>query len=355
MAGPAVDVLLPVRAARRTLPSAVGDLLAQQRVEVRVVAVVDAVEGSFAPVAGADGSGGRDDGSRAWLRAAAADEPRLVVMDGPGRGPGPALDEALMAARSPLVALMEADDRCPPDRLRRLYDHMERHPHLMGVVSRVGQIGARTPGMRRYLDWQNSLLTSTAMAAERFVEIPAMFQTGLYRRHALWAAGGFAPRGDWPIDIAFWFRWHQVDLPVEKVPRVLYHWRQHARQSTRSGALHDAATLRACKVAHLEELHGRLGFWPRPLHLLSTGATLDSWRAALESTDVALVCADEWKPGATPPAWPRPAPTELPPPGSAARWGPPLLLVAYGMASTRHALREALGNPGEPQELMFCA
>ena len=38
------------------------------------------------------------------------------------------------------------------------------------VTSRAGQFGARTPGMRRYLDWQNGLLDHDAMAAARFVE-----------------------------------------------------------------------------------------------------------------------------------------------------------------------------------------
>ncbi len=339
---PDIDVLLPVRCARRTLPSAVGDLLAQRGVRPRILAVVD------------DGPDG-DDGSRDWLKALARTDERVIVFDGPGAGPGPALDCALMAVGHPHVALMEADDRCPPDRLRRLFDHMELHPHLMGVVSRAGQIGARTPGMRRYLDWQNSLLSSTAMAAERFVEIPAMFQTGLYRPQALWAVGGFAPRGHWPIDIAFWFRWFQLGMPVEKIPRVLYQWRQHAGQSTRSGGLHDAAPLRACKVDALERLHGRLGWWPRPIHLVSTGATLESWREALESIDVVLLGADEWKPGRPAPSLPLEPPTEFLPPGSAARWGPPLLFAAYGMEATREKLRDALGRPDEPDVLMFCA
>jgi hypothetical protein len=339
---PRIDVLLPVRCARRTLPFALADMLAQERVDVRVVAVVD------------ERSAGGDDGSAAWLTEQARSEPRLIAMPGPGRGPGAALDRGLTTVTTPpaaLIALMEADDRCPPDRLRRLYDPLQLHPHLMGVVSRAGQIGRRTPGMRRYLDWQNGLITGTEMAAERFVEIPALFQTGLYRRQALWATGGFEPRGDWPIDIAFWFRWFAIELPVAKVPRVLYRWRQHAGQSTRTDAQHEAAALRACKVDALVQLLGRNSLQPRPVRLVSVGETLAAWQRDLEAANIELVDAVSWKPGRPAPEWP----TDLTLPGVAVRWGPPLLLAAYGMPRTRDALREALGHPLEPGVLLFTA
>ena len=359
VAGPRIDVLLPVRRARRTLPSALGDVLAQRDVDVRVLAVVDTdppghgatTDNTVTRVARSDAAPGDDDGSLAWLEARAADEPRLVVLRGPGAGPGPALDLALAAVRAPLVAMMEADDRCAHDRLRRQYDFLELHPHLMGVVTRAGQFGARTPGMRRYLDWQNGLTTQQAMAAERFVEIPALFQTGLYRTQSLWAAGGFAPRGDWPIDIAFWFRWFQLGLPVQKLPRVLYRWRQHARQSTRSGGHADLDHMRACKVAALTALHGRRLWWPRPILLVSTGATLQAWRDDLAAADVELIDTVDWKPGQPPPSLPANWHPPKPPPV----WGPPLIVAAYGTPSVRDKLRAALGHPSEPDALLFTA
>ena len=83
MRSPRIDVLLPVRCARRTLPSAVGDVLGQTRVDVRIIAVVD------------ERPEGGDDGSAAWLEDQSQAEGRLIVLHGPGRGPGAALDRAL--------------------------------------------------------------------------------------------------------------------------------------------------------------------------------------------------------------------------------------------------------------------
>jgi len=305
---PPIDVLLPVRNARRTLPAALADVLAQQDVRLRVLAVVDT------------DADGRDDGSAAWLAAAAAREPRLLLLRGPGRGAAAALQLGLEHCEAGLVGHMEADDRCPPDRLVRLATALV--PPLAAVTSRAGQCGARTPGMRRYLDWQNGLLDHDAMAAARFVEIPALHQTGLYRRQALLAVGGYRCGGAWPVDIDFWLRWFEHELPVAKLPRVLYRWRQHAGQSTRGGAWHDLGSLRAAKLAALARLYGPAGRQPTALHLLSTGRTLEQWREALPAAGLVLAAADAWRPG-----------QRLPPLAAGAR-----RLAVYGMAVTRERL-----------------
>jgi glycosyltransferase involved in cell wall biosynthesis len=321
--GPRIDVLLPVRLARRTLPSAAGDVLAQRGVDLRLLAVVDA------------GPDGADDGSRDWLEALAHRDRRVLVLEGPGRGVGAALDLGLAAVQAPLVAHMEADDRCAPDRLARLAAALDADAALAGVTCRVAQFGARTPGMRRYLDWQNGLLTHEAMAAERFVEIPALHQTGLYRAAALRALGGYAPRGDWPADIDVWLRWFEhPTLRVAKLPRVLYRWRQHAAQSTRGGGTHALSRLRACKAHYLARLVGG-----RPLRLISTGETLRAWRAALAAAGARVAAADEWRPGRSVPPAPRGA----------------LSVAAYGMPGVRGRLRAALAAAPDAADIVWLA
>ncbi len=142
-----------------------------------------------------------------------------------------------------------------------------------------------SPTRRRYVEWQNGLLTPAAMASARFVELPALRQTGLYRRAALDAlrcpvGGGDAETYhdlvEWPIDSDFWYRWFEAGFVAGKVrprnlimidralihrfPRVryrqvdappLYRWRQHAGQHTRTQGRCSLASLRACKVHFL--------------------------------------------------------------------------------------------------------
>jgi len=341
----ALDVLMPAFRARRTVPYAVRDVLAQRDVDLRLIAVVDR------------GPGGDDDGTREWLRGRAREEPRLVVVDGPGRGLGAALDVGLARATAPLVGHMEADDRCPPDRFARLVPALEVDPALDAMTSRAGQIGTRSPGMARYLAWQNALLTHDAMANERFVEIPALHQTGVYRRQALLEVGGYAPRGPWPPDIDFWLRWFEHGRRVAKLPRVLYRWRQHARQSTRTGARHDLASLRAAKVAALSRHLSAGRARPRPVVLLSTGRTRRDWERDLRAAEVPLRAVHDWKPGLALPddiealrerarggSAPAAAPAEA-----------PLLLCTFGVFTVRARVRALLAPLAEPGEVLFVA
>jgi len=334
-AAPLVDVLLPVRGARRTLPSALGDILAERELPLRVLAIVDTPP---------DG----DDGSRDWLAAAARADRRLIVLPGPGAGLTAALDAGLAAVTAPCVAHMEADDRSLPGRLPRLHAALTADPSLDAVVCRAAQFGARTPGMRRYLDWQNALLSHEQLGRERFVEIPALHQTGLYRSSALRALGGYATAGAWPADIDFWLRWFAAAdagprFRVARLPVVLYRWRQHGGQSTRGGS-HALAVLRAAKAHHLARfLHGR------PVVLLSVGNTRTAWERELRARGVDVQHSLEWRPRA-------PVPGVVASVLSAeARVGAPLVVAAYGRREARERVRAALGDPQEPERLLFTA
>lgn len=322
-----VDVLLPVFNARDTLPDAVGDLLGQRGVDLRVLAVVDV------------GPDGRDDGSLAWLEARAGDDERLVVVRGPERGVGAALDAALAVSDAELVGHMEADDRCPHDRFARLLAGLAERPELDGLTSRVEIFGAEAPGMQRYIAWQNELVTHAEMARNRWLEIPAMHQSGVYRRLALDTIGGYTPRGPWPADIDVWLRWFSAGLTAAKLPEVLYRWRQHPAQHTRSSPQHSLDVLRAAKIHDLERvLAGRL------VVLTSTGDTLAAWERDLQRSTLMLAEAAPWRPNHEPP----PTVVRAPPTGA-------VVVAAYGRAPARDTVRETLGHPLEPDELLFVA
>jgi glycosyltransferase involved in cell wall biosynthesis len=278
---PAVSVLLPVRDAGRYLASAVGDVLAQRGVALELIAVDD----------------GSTDASGDRLADFARRDARVRVIRTAGVGPARALDLALDAARAPLVAQMEADDRCPPDRIARLVAALAAEPAWQGVTSRAAIFGFRSEGMRRYVAWQNGLVAPGAMARARFVEIPALHQTGLYRRDALAALGGFvgATRdGGWPLDVDFWMRWFARGFAAGKVPRVLYRWRQHARQSTRTSPAHTLASMRRCKAFYFARGPGR----DRAIDVLSVGATLAAWTDALRDAGCTDVAPIAWRPTA---------------------------------------------------------
>jgi glycosyltransferase involved in cell wall biosynthesis len=303
-----ISVLLPVRDAMPYLTATLDDLRAQQGVEFEVVVVDD----------------GSTDGSLGRLERIASEDRRFQIRSGPARGAAAALNRALGAARGSWIAQMEADDRIPPHRLARLAAALDAERDWDGVVSQVQLIGAARPGMRRYVDWQNGLATPGQMARARFVEIPALHQTGLYRRRLFDRLGGFREPG-WPLDIDFWMRTYQAGRIVGKCPEVLYCWRQHPAQTTRRSPRHTLAALRRCKAIAFVRGPGR----GRPIDLIGTGETLEAWARALIWAGAEGIDARAWRPGVEP----------LPP-----RRPNAVRLFVYGMQKVRAKVQEAAAD-----------
>src|SRR6476620_3791488 len=139
-----VSVLLPYRDAAATLDEAIESVLAQRGVALELILVDD---------------GSRDDGP-ARAAAWAARDPRVVLLDTDGVGIARALGVALAAARAPVIARMDGDDWCHPDRLARQLALLQSDPSLVCVGTQVEALsdgdGVVGDGLRRYVAWQNA-------------------------------------------------------------------------------------------------------------------------------------------------------------------------------------------------------
>lgn len=293
-------MLLPARNAERWLRYAIRDLLDQRAIELEVLVVDDH---------------STDDTPR-WIDRFATAEPRVRAVATAGRGIAAALSAALAEARAPLIGLMEADDRCHASRFAVLADALRPNPTWAGVVSRTTLFGVRSAGMRRYVDWQSSLATPDELARARFVEIPALLQTGLFRRASIDAFGGFLEPERWPVDIDFWMRAFAAGARIGRVPRPLYRWRQHGAQDTRTSDRHRLAALQRCKAHYFVSGPGD----GRPIDVVSVGRTLETWTSLLSAEGATDLRAIAWKPRHT-----------SPPPRRAGA----VRLFVYGMAEVR--------------------
>lgn len=113
---PAISVLLPVRNGVEFLPTAVKSVLAQ-------------TDGDFELLVVDDGS---TDGSGAV--AEAFRDPRIrVLRNDESQGVAGALNRGLSEARGRLVARLDADDRCHPERFERQRRFLDAHPEV-GVL-----------------------------------------------------------------------------------------------------------------------------------------------------------------------------------------------------------------------------
>lgn len=200
---PAVSVLLPVHAAVSPR-EAIGCLRAQTLADIEIIVLANGVD---------------DDAFADLSRLAAEDRRiRLARLERPGLAA--ALNHGLRIALAPLAARMDADDRCPPDRLARQAVAMERRPDLVAlgcafeVVSPRGELLAleRPPVDEREAAWRLHLRN------------PFAHGSMMLRRAAVIDAGGYDERLDRAQDYDLWVR---LAGRVAAVPETLYRYVSH--------------------------------------------------------------------------------------------------------------------------------
>lgn len=326
---PAISVLMPCYNAAPTLPAALESLAAQTLENFEVIAVDDGSQDATAEILDA------------WQRA----DPRLLLIRTPRQGIIEALNTGLQACRAGLVARMDADDRCHPQRLRRQFEFLQEHQETALVGCCVtgfpaGQVGE---GLRIYLEWQNSLISNADIRREIFVESPLTHPSVLFRKAWIEKVGAYQEHR-WAEDYDLWLRLYLAGARFAKLPETLLEWREHADRLTRRDrrySLENFLRLKACYLLQgpLKERKAVIlwgaGMVGRRLskHLRRGGAPL-----------VGFIDIDARKIGGTRGGLPIRAPQELP-----AWWQQlpnPVLLAAVGARGARQLIRTRLNAFG---------
>jgi hypothetical protein len=232
-APPDVSVVLPFRDVESTLGEALDGVLAERDVAIEVLAVDD----------------GSRDGSRTVVEARARHDPRLRLLASGGRGIVAALAHGLAEARAPLVARMDGDDVSLPGRLAAQRARMLAEP-IAALGTCVDVIGPAEEGLRRYVAWQNALLTPEDHAREIFVEAPLCHPSTMLRRDVLLAIGGYRD-GPFPEDYDLWLRLVGAGHRLAKLDRALLGWRHRSGRLTFADARYSEDAIRALKAEHL--------------------------------------------------------------------------------------------------------
>lgn len=232
-----ISVLLPFRDATATLDAALSGVLARDDAGVELLAIDD----------------GSTDGGAARVRAWAARDARVHLVRAQGSGLTAALRTGLSVARGDLIARMDADDLCHPERLARQRALLLERPDISVVGSRVrafcdeGDVGQ---GLLRYVAWQNGLLSPDDHRRELFVESPLCHPSIMLRREALTEVEGYR-HSDGPEDYELFLRLDQAGHRFLKLPEELLSWRHRAGRATFTDPRYSLARLRATKAPFL--------------------------------------------------------------------------------------------------------
>ncbi|MDD5304303.1 MAG: glycosyltransferase family A protein [Elusimicrobia bacterium] len=165
---PLISVVLAARNARGTLPRALASLAAQTMPDWECVVV--------------------DDGSTDGTADAVVGDSRFRVVRQAGAGLTAALRRGVSEARGTLIARLDADDVCLPDRLRRQSEELARRPEVVAIgcgVELVSESGSAL-GSHVYPSDHAALVASLDSLLT-----PIPHSTLMVRRDALESAGGY--------------------------------------------------------------------------------------------------------------------------------------------------------------------
>jgi len=314
-------VLLPFRDAADTLGEAVGSILDQQGVKLELIAIDD---------------GSRDGGSAVIERLR---DRRVRVLRTGARGLALALEAGRREARGAWIARMDADDRCAPDRLAKQLAAIEAQPRVAAMGCRVEAFSddeAVGEGMRRYVQWQNGLVTPEEHRRDLFVEAPLCHPSVLLRRDALAQVGGWRDE-PWAEDYALWLRLDAAGWRLAKVPEVLFEWRHRPERLTFTDPRYSPERLRELRARFLAKKLDApsVTVWGAG----KTGRRLARALAAQGVETTRFVDIDPRKVGGTARGVPIVGPEEV-------RRGKEPVIVAVGARGARDEVRERLGSLG---------
>jgi glycosyltransferase involved in cell wall biosynthesis len=223
----ACDVVIPARNAEPYIAAAIQSILDQSLAAFHIVIVNDK---------STDGT----------ASAAAAFGDRVRIVNGEGKGAGAARNLGVRHSRSDLIAFLDADDVCHPDRLRIQVDALISNPDAAMVFcdAEYTDASGRPTG---------SLFTCPEYRREAFLgqlfERNRVLTTSvaMVRRSAFDAIGGFDERLSHAEDYDLWLRFAGVGV-IEYINQSLILYRLHA--SNLSG---NREALRRCEVEILNK------------------------------------------------------------------------------------------------------
>ena len=221
-----------------------------------------------------------------------------------------------------------------PGRLAKQVAALAEDPRLGAVGTQVETLGPCGEGMRRYVAWQNAVVTAADHAREVFVESPLCHPSVAIRRAALDAVGGWRDTA-WAEDYDLWLRLDAAGWRIAKVPEVLLRWRQREGSLTFTDPRYSPERFREARAAYLAPRLLRLG---RPVAVWGAGQTGRRLARALEARGLRVrrfVDIDPRKIGRTARGVPIVSPDAL-------RAGEDTVVVAVGARGARQIVRDRL-------------
>lgn len=233
---PKVSIVIPFFNAAATLERAVRSILQQSYADLELILV----------------NNNSSDGSEEIAISLQREDERILLLNETRQGVTFAANTGNRAARGTYIGRMDADDFSHPDRLMKQLDLLEKNLHIGVASCLVKHVGHRegTKGLKRYVDWVNSVQSPRQVRENCFIEAPVINPTVLFRRELLDEVGGYR-HGDFPEDYEMYLRWIAAGVNIQKVPEVLFSWYDSDQRLTRTDSRYRTEAFYRIKTDYL--------------------------------------------------------------------------------------------------------
>ena len=216
---PEISVILPFYNAEITLGSAVESILSQTFPDFELVLV----------------DNDSNDASFQIAEKFALKDKRIRLLKEPEKGVANAMNYGLKNAQGKFFARMDADDISHPVRLEKQLIFLKNNPEIGLVGSEVKYVthNKNTAGFRRFVNWVNSFHSPEEIELNRFVEIPVVNPTIMFRKEVFEKYGGCV-QGDFPEDYEMQLRYLEQEVKMAKIQEPLLEWHDYSTRLTRT-------------------------------------------------------------------------------------------------------------------------
>lgn len=272
---PGISVAMSVYNGERFLAAAIESVLAQTFADFEFLILDD----------------GSRDASRAIAAHYAARDPRIRLIARENRGLIASLNHLLGLARAPLVARMDADDVCLPERFARQAAFLAARPD-------VGVLGTWTEDIDENdatypLDTPDHPIDHGQFVAAVDAGAPLLCHPAvMYRRDLVLAQGGYHPAFRHCEDLDLWLRLASV-TQIANLPERLLRYRHYSQQVSSRHATEQQVNAAICRIAYAERKAGRAD----PTASLKTMPPIDDLDALFGRAGVARAVRARVAPG----------------------------------------------------------
>lgn len=236
---PALSVAMSVYNGERFLAAAIESVLAQTFTDFEFLILDD----------------GSQDGTRAMIEDYAARDARIRPIVRENRGLIASLNQLLETARAPLVARMDADDVCRPERFARQIAFLAAH-------SEIGVLGTWTEDIDEHDQPYHVEAPEHPVDHAGFLEAVAhgwpllCHPAVMYRRAVVLSVGGYHRAFRHCEDLDLWLRLAEVTR-IANIPERLLRYRHYTSQVSSRHATAQQVGAAVARIAHAERCAGR--------------------------------------------------------------------------------------------------